>query len=339
MHKKLDSDLSEKIFDCIGLRLDINDDLFPKAICTFCFLKVEDLLDYREKCFKVQDMLWSMVQESAIKCLDNDSSNYVVSVVVANSAGDGQRGDHCLEITIVDVENSTVPSGVAEYVDESLDSSVSKNDVSIAPTGSNRQKLFDRKITDAKKIYKSLLVECKACGKAMEKARLDGHINRHRGITPYDCTEENCESKFHCKIALRLHRNNTHSKGRQACEMCKKTFKSKRHLYVHKQTIHNEATFKCTSCSACFPTSNQLKRHVIIHNDDWKYSCAMCSKKFYRKLNLTVHMRSHTKEKPFSCPLCFKSFGYKRVLKEHLLRVHNQTMENLEQALANGAWP
>ncbi|XP_055544117.1 zinc finger protein 155-like [Wyeomyia smithii] len=176
---------------------------------------------------------------------------------------------------------------------------------------------------DEKEIYRSLLKKCETCGKLVERNRLEGHLNRHVNIRPYECGAPDCKRKFHCKIALRLHTRGRHSDKRLPCDLCGKVYSSTKTLYHHKKETHSERRFKCELCELCFVSNARLNRHMMTHSDTFEFKCPHCPKEFYRSNNLKVHLRSHTKEKPFACSACDKAFGYQRLLRDHVARHHS----------------
>lgn len=105
---------------------------------------------------------------------------------------------------------------------------------------------------DEKEIYRSLLKKCETCGKLVERNRLEGHVNRHANIRPYECAVPDCGIKFHCKIALRLHTQGRHSDKRLPCDLCGKVYSSTKTLYHHKKETHSEKRFKCELCGLYF---------------------------------------------------------------------------------------
>ncbi|XP_053696066.1 zinc finger protein 62 homolog [Sabethes cyaneus] len=175
---------------------------------------------------------------------------------------------------------------------------------------------------DEKEIYRSLLKKCETCGKFVERNRLEGHVNRHANVRPYECSVPNCGIKFHCKIALRLHSQGRHSDKRLPCDICGKVYSSTKTLYHHKKETHSEKSFKCDLCTLCFVSNSRLNRHMMTHSDTFEFKCPHCPKEFYRSNNLKVHLRSHTKEKPYACSACDKAFGYQRLLRDHIARHH-----------------
>lgn len=137
-----------------------------------------------------------------------------------------------------------------------------------------------------KAIYQQLLKECGECGKMIEKNRMDGHLNKHRGIRPFECTEEGCGKTFYCKLLLRLHQKSMHSSDSVACKFCSKVFPSERSLYSHELRHKNANRYECELCNRKFNNGNSLKRHQAIHSGIREFDCELCSASFYRRFNL-----------------------------------------------------
>lgn len=137
-----------------------------------------------------------------------------------------------------------------------------------------------------KDIYQKLLKKCTECEKMVEKNRMDGHMNKHRGVRPYVCEVDDCDKTFYCKLLLRLHRTSIHTGQSVMCEVCNKTFPSERSLYSHNLRHKNENRYNCSHCDRKFNNSNSLKRHLAIHSGIREYKCEYCDSSFYRKFNL-----------------------------------------------------
>jgi uncharacterized Zn-finger protein len=137
-----------------------------------------------------------------------------------------------------------------------------------------------------KAIYQQLLKECGVCGKMIEKNRMDGHMNKHQDIRPYECNTEGCGKTFYCKLLLRLHQKSMHSSESVACRFCSKTFPSERSLYSHELRHKNTNRYECELCNRKFNNGNSLKRHQAIHSGIREFDCEFCSASFYRRFNL-----------------------------------------------------
>jgi hypothetical protein len=117
-----------------------------------------------------------------------------------------------------------------------------------------------------KELYQKLLQKCTICSKMIEKNRMDGHINKHNNLRPYECKEKGCNKTFYCRQLLRLHTTSIHTNNQVACEICEKIFPSARALYSHMLRHKNEGRYSCELCAKTFNSSNSLKRHKAIHS-------------------------------------------------------------------------
>ena len=142
-----------------------------------------------------------------------------------------------------------------------------------------------------KDVYQKLLKKCDECGKMIEKNRMEGHINKHRNVRPYECEEEQCGKKFYCKLLYRLHKTSIHTGSFVECDICQKSFPSQRSLYAHSLRHRNANRYNCECCERKFNNSNSLKRHMAIHSGIREWKCELCSAAFYRKFNLGENLR------------------------------------------------
>uniref|UniRef100_A0A2M4CJ42 Putative c2h2-type zn-finger protein n=1 Tax=Anopheles darlingi TaxID=43151 RepID=A0A2M4CJ42_ANODA len=178
------------------------------------------------------------------------------------------------------------------------------------------------KAMTGKALYQSLLMKCTICDKEIERNRMEGHINKHKGIRPYQCGTDGCTAAFHCKHARRLHIRCRHGNDTFPCDICGKVYKARRDLLGHKRETHGEPKFECDICHKKFTTRSRLKQHRNYHVGERHHACPVCPSRFFNKFQLRVHARVHTGAKPFACRICSKYFTYRHLAKEHIVRHH-----------------
>lgn len=177
-----------------------------------------------------------------------------------------------------------------------------------------------------KKYYYHMTIEkykktCELCGKRIHSDRMDGHMNGHRGLTPYSC--ENCGLKFNCKINLRAHIQRMHITGHEVkCPQCDKEFTNEKKLKLHISSVHDEKKFQCSLCGLKILNKYSLQRHMNIHTQTRDFVCPHCGKAFYCKSVLTIHLRTHSGETPYVCNTCSKGFIHRRIYVMHMQKFH-----------------
>jgi len=160
------------------------------------------------------------------------------------------------------------------------------------------------------------------------------HSSEHSGLLPYGCSYDGCDKRFFFPVQLRNHVTNVHEKIHY-CSSCSESFDSKVDLSVHVE-LHN-AKLPCEYCGMLFKTQKTLKFHIFYKHsgENISFPCEICEKTFTLEKNLKVHVsRSHLKEKPYECDTCKKKFGYK-----HSLQRHNQNIHNSEKTVENRKRP
>ena len=138
-----------------------------------------------------------------------------------------------------------------------------------------------------------------------------------------------CDAAFKTKIRLSKHVERMHELNRllYKCDICNKDFKDKGYLSLHKK-IHNGTDTKPHSCSICgdkFIFPNRLKFHMYTkHEKRLEIPCAICHKTFKQKRCLDKHTKHFhgDGEQGVACQLCDKVLYDSRVLKNHILAVH-----------------
>jgi KRAB domain-containing zinc finger protein len=135
-----------------------------------------------------------------------------------------------------------------------------------------------------------------------------------------------------------------------ACNTCGKLLNSATYLKIHMKIHSGEKDHQCPNCPMkstrkfvirqhCLKVHGYTKKRLIDDGfyssgmtdatDAQSYQCETCEYKTTSKTYLKVHNRKHTGEKPFACPVCSQKASRKFVIREHCMRVHNYTKQNL----------
>ncbi|XP_055641464.1 zinc finger protein 160-like isoform X2 [Toxorhynchites rutilus septentrionalis] len=299
--------------ECVQIKLDIDNDLFPVEICDDCYYKVKDFSEFKENCHSIQEMLRQEIEENR------------------------RQQD---ERSVLELFGDGIPYSEVEYIDESLlfGDILSDEFITNAYNNNNQpnekeesvqtrsKKTGARKKIKPKRSYKdeynAALVTCEVCGRMVHKTLIPGHLNMHKGVKPYRCPKEGCASSFHCKHKLKRHIGYKHSDGNFPCDKCDKTFNSNLALYHHKFATHQKPDKVCQECGKKFRTTHGLNRHMLTHNQERKFKCLYCPITFVKESVREIHHRTHTKERPFVCKECNADYSFRRLLVNHVRRKH-----------------
>ncbi|XP_053688473.1 zinc finger protein 32-like [Sabethes cyaneus] len=163
--------------------------------------------------------------------------------------------------------------------------------------------------------------KCSICTKSFKAQReLRAHMNRHRGVRPYQC-RKNCENTFF-SVATRVKHEDSCGSQMQVCPICGDQLKSRNTFANHMAHTHGEPHIGCDICGKKLKSKNKLRRHMLVHTNVRNYPCNVCGKSFKTSYAANVHQRIHTQEKPFMCDICSQGFTYKCSLKAHVNREH-----------------
>ncbi|XP_039447345.1 zinc finger protein 62 homolog isoform X2 [Culex pipiens pallens] len=183
------------------------------------------------------------------------------------------------------------------------------------------------------------LVKCGVCSKYLQKKTYQYHLNSHRGVRQYPCS--NCPQGFFSKQAQWYHE--------KKCLAGQKMRKTPR---VYIKNVETEPTepivFKCPDCPSTFPNRYTLYHHKQRHLGP--IVCTEgCNKSFSRVDLLRKHMRDcHgigekaplKMEKTLKCDFCPLMFGFKASLVRHM-KLHDDssrascTNQGCNQTFAN----
>nr|XP_029724040.1 zinc finger protein 808-like isoform X1 [Aedes albopictus] len=110
--------------------------------------------------------------------------------------------------------------------------------------------------------------ECPLCNRMIKLPFLEGHLNRHKGVQPFEC-KMGCMEKFRCKIERNTHYRDVHGWKAHRCDFCQQYFHSHRSCILHKAKVHSSG-FKCQECFTAFASRSGLHRHMLStkHSND-----------------------------------------------------------------------
>lgn len=171
---------------------------------------------------------------------------------------------------------------------------------------------------------------CSKCPKHfVRKERLEFHEMRHNeNMNEFICST--CGKDFRAENSLYEHYLFVHKGARpHICELCGKSFQLKARLKEHHRIHTGERPYQCDICGQRCRTTNALKLHRKIHFSHNRYTCNICNKSFSKKQNMNEHLEKHWKNDKnvilpqlFTCPICIEDFPTYRMLKYHMIEVH-----------------
>nr|KAG5689426.1 hypothetical protein BaRGS_012248 [Batillaria attramentaria] len=178
-------------------------------------------------------------------------------------------------------------------------------------------------------------IPCPICSKVVLKTGMSSHMRTvHSGRKPYKCPHCDYSSAFrgnlntHIKVNIQL-QFGMHLHTRQyLCNTCKAAFKTLGALIGHTKRVHegwkspNQKIFICSVCEKRFTRSTT-----------WTVTCSSTPGKspqvyglrpcFNNKSNLMSHIQLvHKKLSPYMCDMCHETFKRKKLLLEHIGKIH-----------------
>ncbi|XP_058059781.1 zinc finger protein 850-like [Anopheles bellator] len=355
-----DEKIYNQIRECLRLEIDLQDKRLPSTICLVCARNVRKFYRFGRECWKTQRLLRVAKISDLHYSLEGKQSvtremMIKVEEISASSRPDSRRDpEETSQTTDIGPSMELIqplpsPTDVDPFIEEckmepqvQIDFEIEFLDLdslsqeympvseehfpirsSCTPDNTNTKlRLTSRQPMTGKALYRSLLMECTICGKMIERNRMEGHTNKHKGIRPYVCGTDGCEATFHCKHARRLHIRCRHGNETFPCESCEKVYKARRDLLGHIRECHTEPRYECDMCPKKFTTRSRLNQHRDYHIGNRKHACTVCPMRFYNKFQLRVHTRIHTGAKPFACRMCSSFFTYRHMAKDHIARCH-----------------
>ncbi|KAK9451842.1 uncharacterized protein V1518DRAFT_409692 [Limtongia smithiae] len=210
------------------------------------------------------------------------------------------------------------------------------------------------------------------CDESFHKqTQLRKHIaDVHTHSKPFMCPAEGCGRSFMQNSRLKAHEARDHStQARYICghlvvvpaesvsaaqgadivkevedgmveTTCNQRFQTWSALQKHRKADHKTI---CGVCGLVCTFLSSLREHMRVHEvsleERRKFVCEFCQRGFTRRNALLVHTSTvHENKRPFVCDYvgCAKAFGHKRLLKDHVAKVHEQHVSGTTLVEAEG---
>ncbi|CAD7093403.1 unnamed protein product [Hermetia illucens] len=356
--------ISEEV---ISFNLDITkDDGLPQQICLDCTQTFIAIKEFRERCKKVQELLFAYfrTQETlSVKTMELDST-VAVCKVESDTSDDSfcsENANEDCEYNDPSVENAEEQNPNENFyppehfcanikTEVSIDEEgVSTYDLNSKPLCANCHKEFDNyeqlsthyetcsthsenlNFTDSNdgKDPTEIKFPCTICGNEFtDELEFVNHLQAHASNNLIACNR--CGRNFSCPRALKKHFLRMHERSDHECSICKEKFTNEHRFKYHMRTHDPSKLFHCTVCGKSFMAVHHLKAHDLMHKDIRPFSCDTCDKKYRDKRSLETHMRKHSGERPYVCHICKKDFAIRTSYVLHV-RKHEHAFKEMEE--------
>lgn len=181
----------------------------------------------------------------------------------------------------------------------------------------------DYSLTDLKKPK----FMCEICNKILpNKYEYNIHFNwiHQNQDNLYLCTR--CPKTFNILPEFVKHNkeHKAHYVRTIMCYICGIEKNKKVYMDDHIRMHFDERTFFCHICTASFKTQKTLRDHLKRHTGIKKYKCDRCDAAFFDCSDFKRHLARHGAiEKEFHCLICGSSFYERKLLKYHIINIHN----------------
>uniref|UniRef100_A0A1Q3F3M2 C2H2-type domain-containing protein n=1 Tax=Culex tarsalis TaxID=7177 RepID=A0A1Q3F3M2_CULTA len=354
-----------KVHRCVGIKVELD----GRSICTSCWKMVEMWEDFRKSCLKARGWMArygygldqvdgedNWITEETVESLDTTHSmvrSHIDRMKARKESVDNsqleedetEELDLAFEAQDVKLELVDAKLGTAEETSEDpaepaadLDNAAITEPIEIQVfTCAKCSMKFDRRHSYSlhvnrckdKETNPNLLV-CPICGvNFKQKAKLNFHMNRHRGIKPYSCRVK-CDASFYSYF-VRCNHERRCGADPLVCTTCGVLKKTPNELEEHMTSHAAEATIPCETCGKLFRSMRAQRKHQRVHSSERNYPCDVCGKRLKSSTALRVHRRIHTQEKPYSCTICGQGFTYKCLIKPHVAKCHLAGSQETEE--------
>ncbi|OAD61953.1 hypothetical protein WN48_05520 [Eufriesea mexicana] len=159
---------------------------------------------------------------------------------------------------------------------------------------------------------------CDVCSRSFPKRIL---LNRHRAKHNYEngkvCSD--CGEMLKAEEDDKEHKENHCSKKQFKCKRCLQTFSIEQTYVTH---IQNHDNHKCTKCDVTFASKKKVHEHYkMVHSSKLNHDKISNndSTSHLNKVNREISLRDI-----FICPICSKKLISRRVLDQHIRRIHKE---------------
>ncbi|XP_053691726.1 zinc finger protein 180-like [Sabethes cyaneus] len=346
-----DSQVLELFQECVRISVSLRPS-FPKNICNSCYGKCLTWKKFQQQCHETDILLNfklhndekqqnnknlpdtksavdSNEKHQILECLfDNEIPIQTNSRLIEDQQEETQ---HCLQREI------EVEFEIEDYVqDKDTENEIQVHETTLSTLETNeltKCKQIVIENTTAEVVYalepesakhESVNLYCKQCLMRFRSSdRYQAHLRHHQGLKPEVC--KICNQEFSTSRALRSHMLRHTNNKKYSCIDCGRTYKYSTSLTLHRKSHNDVARFVCDLCGKSFIRAHGLKSHLISHSTDTPFECSQCQKRFKNEIMLRNHvLRRHDQMKNFSCPNCEKSFTTGAELRIHTRSHTNQ---------------
>ncbi|KAJ9595773.1 hypothetical protein L9F63_013017 [Diploptera punctata] len=318
----------------IGVCLPISvsrEDMLPKLICSRCIYKLETFSEFRNSCFRSEQLLKRyIVQETPLQAQPQLAEPFPQVPPPQLEVSDVEPEATVQEPPMVDVRQTEIAT---EQSPENTPATESTNSINTnllvqntAPPAKKRKvvkniKEVHRSTNRSKKktakkrhntVQKKKDMSCGITAKHSAVNR-SGESSSRRNIHNCKC----CSKNFASRLLLSRHLTSSSCLFRYTCRYCAKTFVSADTRLQHERNHKNKKNFMCGICRQIFQSSFELNVHAMqgcersMLNGSQQtrktkkkkqntkqaslrnsHPCSLCPKVFKRKAHLQTHLRS-----------------------------------------------
>ncbi|XP_067634182.1 transcription factor grauzone-like isoform X2 [Eurosta solidaginis] len=369
-----DSDHFLKIFDKDGEQLKIADilgrhfwfkpqpdDQPSTAICSICWLKVNDFHQFYTTIEETHNKLTNQVKkESSFGAVTNEFLHHRNEFVDIKE----EESNENIACDLVDDESGSEALNPLCELDCNSNEDVENEDICEKKDQSNAEKskatktLFTNPARKKRKYvaeksppkrakhasHKDIVnVDVKPVEDQPEKLRKSDKSKEKQGVKSKQEDDEMVKKyiQMNCELCayvsedyptLRKHFRLQHSSTKAFIRCCNKKLFHRLEIIHHAYKHHDPEFFKCKICQKHFSEQSTLSRHMIATHapeEECNFHCDQCPKKFARQKQLEFHRNSHVpmEERTFICDQCPNSrFASKDLLNIHMCMRHKRAV-------------
>ncbi|EAT34773.1 AAEL013022-PA [Aedes aegypti] len=346
--------LVDVVYTITGLELDEGETNLPSKICACCVGKIDLAFNVRKEFLHQEKVLRNMISNGQLEAHYRSYDNHVIKwknhdEVYLSNLMENVKTELIIEPVeemeeehLQDEEEDTTepPAESGSAGCEPQETKVTVEDYSHSDEEKNSKKVVyswkdlykpkrprqakEYKITEDLPEPELIPNTCYICDTVYEDAEaLDGHIEGHVQLVPYNCSQ--CSTEEYPQVLKSLITLNKHLQSHlypYVCDYCPLRYINKKNYILHMRSKHENISsdgFTCDDCGQFFTNKRSFSTHIYKHRaiKEEKYKCEHCGKAFSNAALLTRHVRIHTGERPYECNKCGKRFNHESIFQVH----------------------